>query len=63
MKSISLDEAVLLAFACLLFVFVSSLSYEDEVADTNFYCEQVSANKWPDYKPENNCSKENHNGR
>lgn len=29
---------------------VTSMSFNDEVAEEEFYCEQVLAGHWPDYK-------------
>ena len=38
-------------FVMLLLVgIVGSMDYEDELADEQFYCEQVNGGHWPDYK-------------
>jgi hypothetical protein len=48
-------EALTVLLATILFLTASSLDYEDAVADAQFYCEQVKAKSWPDFKPETNC--------
>ena len=41
----------LLAFVVvILLAFVSEMSYQDEIAERETYCDMVEAGKWPDYK-------------
>lgn len=50
-----LSDAVLLALTLLLFLLASTMSYEDEVAEAEHYCERVGLCVWPDFNPEVNC--------
>ena len=40
----------LTVLALLALGFVGGMDYEDEIAEQEFYCEQVLAGHWPDYK-------------
>jgi len=36
--------------ALCLFLAVSTMDYEDELAERELYCDMVKEGKWPDYK-------------
>jgi len=40
----------LTVLALLALGFVGGMDYEDEIAEQEFYCEQVLAGHWPDYQ-------------
>lgn len=40
----------LLFLVIFLVGFVGSMDMEDEIAEQQFYCEQVAQGHWPDYK-------------
>lgn len=47
--SISARIALGLVALC-LFMAVSTMDYEDELAERELYCDMVKEGKWPDYK-------------
>ena len=47
-----------IVFAVIVFLYASSMDYEDAVSDMDVYCKQVSSNIWPDYNPEVDCEEE-----
>ena len=40
----------LISVALFLFLAVSTMDYEDELAERELYCDMVKEGKWPDYK-------------
>ena len=40
----------LTVLALLALGFVGGMDYEDEIAEQEFYCDQVLAGHWPDYQ-------------
>ncbi len=43
-------RGVLILLVLLAFFAVSSFTYEDEVAEQDFYCQMVAEGTWPDEK-------------
>ena len=52
------QEILAIVFAVIVFLYASSMDYEDAVSDMDVYCKQVSSNIWTDYNPEVDCEEE-----
>ena len=52
------QEILAIVFAVIVFLYASSMDYEDAVSDMDVYCIEVSSNIWPDYNPEVDCEEE-----
>ena len=52
------QEILAIVFAVIVFLYASSMDYEDAVSDMDVYCKQVSSYIWPDYNPKVACEEE-----